>query len=294
MTRFFKVIVGICAYNEEKTIGGLLSSLLNQSLSNFILKKIIVVASGCTDRTEDIVREFAKKSEGLIELISEKERKGKLSALNIIMRRAKEEEYDYLVLANADIICEKETLQKVLQPLLLDESVYATCAGPLPCTNSSDLISFIVRLVWFMHNEIAIRRPFLSGELLALRRGLVERFPSFAPWEDIYITALLSRKELKYVFVNDAIVYMKKLPSSLSEVLRQQVRYQTGNLHIKKILGYSKPTLSFSFVVRIMPEVVRKFGLLRIPHYIVALLIYLSARLCARFNLFRNRIPFRW
>jgi glycosyltransferase involved in cell wall biosynthesis len=61
MTRLFKVIVGICAYNEEKTIGGLLSSLLNQSLSNFIINKIIVVASGCTDRTEDIVREFAKK-----------------------------------------------------------------------------------------------------------------------------------------------------------------------------------------------------------------------------------------
>ncbi|MEZ4516212.1 MAG: glycosyltransferase [Chloroflexota bacterium] len=49
--------IGIMAYNEEANICRLLDRLLHQRLTTVEIAEIIVAASGCTDRTEDIVRE---------------------------------------------------------------------------------------------------------------------------------------------------------------------------------------------------------------------------------------------
>ena len=47
--------VGVMAYNEEQNIGKLLAALKGQSLENVEIRQIIVVSSGSTDRTDDIV-----------------------------------------------------------------------------------------------------------------------------------------------------------------------------------------------------------------------------------------------
>ena len=75
-----KISVSICvaAYNEEANIGRLLDAMNRQKLSCCLIKEIIVVASGCTDRTEEIVRQKMKKNQ-LIKLLPQQERKGKAS-----------------------------------------------------------------------------------------------------------------------------------------------------------------------------------------------------------------------
>jgi len=65
--------IGIAAHNEEANIGKLLQNLLTQPLEDSVLlEEIIVVASGCTDRTEEIVEEFAMKDKRVM-LITEEE-----------------------------------------------------------------------------------------------------------------------------------------------------------------------------------------------------------------------------
>ena len=54
--------VGITAHNEEKNIGKLLEALLGQELEQVEISEMIVVASGCTDRTCDVVREYEKRA----------------------------------------------------------------------------------------------------------------------------------------------------------------------------------------------------------------------------------------
>jgi len=49
--------VGITACNEEANIGRLLEAMPIQLLDEVEIAEIIVVASECTDRTEEIVRE---------------------------------------------------------------------------------------------------------------------------------------------------------------------------------------------------------------------------------------------
>jgi len=60
--KIIKVSIGIMAYNEEANIGRLLARLLEQRTQKVKIEKILVVASGCTDRTEDIVRHWSQKN----------------------------------------------------------------------------------------------------------------------------------------------------------------------------------------------------------------------------------------
>ena len=53
-----KVVVVIPAYNEEESIGGVLSSLMSQTR---MPDEIHVIANGCTDDTADRARRFAPR-----------------------------------------------------------------------------------------------------------------------------------------------------------------------------------------------------------------------------------------
>jgi biofilm PGA synthesis N-glycosyltransferase PgaC len=55
-----RVSIGICVYNEEKNIGRLLDKLLTQKTDLSDISEIYVVSSGSKDRTNEIVRTFAK------------------------------------------------------------------------------------------------------------------------------------------------------------------------------------------------------------------------------------------
>jgi glycosyltransferase involved in cell wall biosynthesis len=81
--------VGITAHNEEANIGQLLEAICYQRLHLVEISEIIVVASGCTDRTEDIVREHAAH-DPRIQLFVQEKREGKTSAINIFLANARE------------------------------------------------------------------------------------------------------------------------------------------------------------------------------------------------------------
>ena len=53
--------VGIMAYNEEANIGQLLKALVTQRTSAVTLSEIVVVASGCTDGTQAIVKAWCRR-----------------------------------------------------------------------------------------------------------------------------------------------------------------------------------------------------------------------------------------
>ena len=78
--------MGICAHNEALNIGKLLNNILTKQKLP-AESEVLVVCSGCTDQTVEIVKEFHNK-DSRIKPIVEKERKGKASAVNQILSKA--------------------------------------------------------------------------------------------------------------------------------------------------------------------------------------------------------------
>ena len=64
--------IGVTAHNEEQNIGKCLRALQNQLLREVEITEIMVVASGCTDRTHEIVEEIAATDERIKLIVQKK------------------------------------------------------------------------------------------------------------------------------------------------------------------------------------------------------------------------------
>jgi cellulose synthase/poly-beta-1,6-N-acetylglucosamine synthase-like glycosyltransferase len=223
-----KVSIGITAHNEEKNMGKLLERLSKEKFS-FNLKEIIVVASGCTDKTEEIVREHIKKSEG-IKLIPEIRRMGKSSAVNIILKKAKG---DVIVFICADNIPKKSSINELVRELL-NERTMASTGRPIPLENKNTLFGYISHFIWILHHEICLESPKISGELFAIRRGIVDELPYNIINDDGYFTSILRKKDYKISYVKRAVTYMIGKNSLLYHIRRRR-RIARGYMQLKEI-----------------------------------------------------------
>src|SRR3974390_46050 len=105
--------IGIMAYNEEANIGRTIHAILQQQGPSFLIEEVIVVASGCTDRTVPIVSEIALQ-ESRVRLCVQEKREGKASAINLFLKQAI---CRVVVLIGADVIPEASALEYLCAPL---------------------------------------------------------------------------------------------------------------------------------------------------------------------------------
>ncbi len=278
------VSIGICAYNEERNIGRLLSFLQKEKF-RFNVIEIIVVASGCTDRTVDIVREFTKVDKR-INLIVEKKRKGKASAINIILRKAKG---DLLVFIGGDNLPAKGSVDKVIKPLL-NKDVGASSGRPIPL-NSNGIKGKIEGTIWLLHHKICEKFPKISGELCAIKTYLVRRIPPNIINDDSYITALILRNGLKIKYVPNAVTYMVEKSKTLISHLKRRRRIARGYIQLKEIgMNYSIPlSLVFFSLVELIKEKHVKFSIV-----LLAIILEIIANFIAFIDTIVGYTPFRW
>jgi len=224
------ISVGIMAYNEEGNIGRLLEALLSQKMRHGIMKEIIVVASGCTDRTEDITREYGQK-DSRIKLLIQKNREGKASAINYYLSQAKG---DIIVLESGDTIPDTETIDRLIAPFE-DPSVGMTGAHPVPVNDRDCFIGFVVHMMWGLHHKIALETPKL-GELVA-SRNIVREIPHDSAVDEASIEAIIREAGLELRYCPAAIV-QNKGPETIKDFLKQRRRIAAGHTHLAKEKGY--------------------------------------------------------
>ena len=119
--------LGIMAHNEAANIGRLLARVAASRLERVRVAEIIVVASGCTDDTEAIVR-AAAAADPRIRLISQPTREGKASAMNLFLRDAA---CDVLILSSADLLPSEDAIERLVSPFA-DPEVGMTACRPEP------------------------------------------------------------------------------------------------------------------------------------------------------------------
>ncbi|MFX0198431.1 MAG: glycosyltransferase [Candidatus Hodarchaeota archaeon] len=288
-----KVTVGICAYNEENNIGGLLDNLLTkQELPQG--SKVVVVCSGCTDSTPEIVKSFHEKDRR-VRLILEDGRKGKAHALNILFERARRVA-DILVLVNADALPKIGSIKKLLEPFR-NRNVGATAGRPMPINTLQGLPNSLVHTIWDLHHRISLYKEVkLSGELCAIRPCLVEKIPIDLAVDEPYIEMLIRNQGYEIMYVPESIVYILG-PTSFQELLKQRRRIWVGNLQMKKTTGFNPSTTNTRNVL--LSAVMEKSGLnvtklLEILYFMLTAVEEICAYLGARWDFSKGSIPYTW
>ncbi len=235
--------VGVTAHNEEANIGKLLQSLTEQELRNVEIAEIIVVASGCTDRTEDIVREWCQR-EPRVRLLVQKAREGKPAAVNLFLREARE---DICVLESGDTLPGPDTIENLVCPFA-DPTVGMTGAQKIPVNAPEDVVGYLSHLRLRMEHELCMEIPRL-GELVAFRKVL-EHIPPDVAMDEAFVEALVIRRGMEVRYAPEAKVYNKG-PTTVGDFIRQRRRNYAGHLHLKRKYGYRVSSLDTWRVLRI-------------------------------------------
>lgn len=244
-----RVSYGICAYNEEANIAYLLENLLAQPLPSYAeLCKIIIVSSGSTDRTNHLIKSFGKKDDQII-LIEELERNGKASAINEIL---KEVEGDVLVIVAADNLPAEGSVALLVERLYLNNKVGAVSARPIPVNHHNDRLGCLVHLIWKLHHRQLshlIKKKdagHVSGEMFAMRTGVITKIPPVVINDDAYIALTFREREMDVNYCPDAVVFMKA-PETVLDFVAQRRRVVFGHHQLTK-MGLCPKTLEGMFL----------------------------------------------
>jgi poly-beta-1,6-N-acetyl-D-glucosamine synthase len=228
--------VGIMAYNEEANIGRLLEALLAQKTRLASLDEILVVASGCTDRTEAIVEEFAAR-DGRIRLLTQVRKEGKAAAVNLLLRHT---DCEVIILESADTLPLPETIEELVSPLQ-DPAVGMVGGHPVPTNSRATFMGYAAHLVWELHHGIALRHPKM-GEAIAFR-NVFHQIPYDTAVDEASIEPLIVGQGLRLCYAPRAIVYNRG-PERAGEFVKQRRRVFAGHLYVKDTLGYKVSTMS--------------------------------------------------
>ena len=228
--------LGIMAHNEAANIGRLLARVGASRLDQVAVAEIIVVASGCTDDTEAIVREAAA-ADPRIRLISQPTREGKASAMNLFLRDAA---CDVLILSSADLLPSEDAIERLVSPFA-DPEIGMTACRPEPLNDPATFMGFAAHLLWDLHHQMNLE-GFKAGEMIAFRK-VFARIPPHTAVDEASVEPLIRGQGYGVRYVPDAVVYNKG-PETVNDFLRQRRRIYAGHLEMQAALGYSVSTMS--------------------------------------------------
>lgn len=234
--------VGVMAYNEQANIAAALHSILGQQLTTRRIAELIVVASGCEDRTADIVADIARH-DSRVRLIQQEQREGKASAINLFISAACS---PVLVMVSADVLVEGGAFEALLGHF--DDPAVGMVGGhPTPVNSRATFLGHAVHLQWRLHDRIARQAPKL-GEVVAFR-NVVPSIPLDTAVDEISIQALVSQLGYRLVYEPRAVVYNRG-PATVPDFLRQRRRIFAGHLRVREQQSYSASTMSVWRAVR--------------------------------------------
>jgi cellulose synthase/poly-beta-1,6-N-acetylglucosamine synthase-like glycosyltransferase len=234
---FNQVTVGICAYNEAKNIGNLLNNILTkQELS--LDSEVLVVCSGCTDATNEIVQAYSTQ-DPRVKMHVELKRSGKFSAINYILANAKA---DAILFVSADTLPINGSFRRLVQGL--DKfNVGIVCGNPVPVNAPSSRVAELVQLLWRFHghvfqelNDAGLARH--ATEMFCIRKGIVGQIPNQTVNDDAFIAVTAKEKGWLIKFDTQSKVLICG-PVTFKEYFAQRRRILFGHYQIRKLTGKS-------------------------------------------------------
>ena len=228
--------IGIMAYNEEANISQLLDALVSQHLSQVVLSEIVVVASGCTDRTQAIVYQWATR-DSRIRLLVQPRREGKASAINHFLMQARER---IVVLCSADLLPAGTAIEQLVAPFV-DPEIGMTGGRPVPVNDPKTFMGFAAHTLWDLHHRVNLA-SFKAGEMIAFRK-IFQRIPYDTVVDEASLEPVIRGQGYAVRYVPAAVVHNKG-PDTIKDFLTQRRRIYSGHLAVRHALGYTVSTMS--------------------------------------------------
>ncbi|MBI4080855.1 MAG: glycosyltransferase [Candidatus Levybacteria bacterium] len=230
------VTIAISAYNEVENIRKFLRSVVKQSEAGYVLKEIIVISDGSTDRTSEIVKQFPDKR---VTLFTFKNRIGKSSHLNFIYKMFKT---DYLIQSDSDIVMKGNLVIAELIKVLENNKRIGMCGGnPIPLkpkTLTEKAINCTVEAYLELRKLVRDGNNIFSadGRLLAFRKAFIKEVhvPSDMIANDAFVYFCCITRCWKYAFVPEAVVLFRS-PKNVQDQIRQNTRFRAAPLRFKKM-----------------------------------------------------------
>lgn len=236
-------MVGVTAHNEEQNIGPLLERLRSVEIEDATVR-IVVVASGCTDRTVPIAQEAARH-DARVELMVDPERRGKAVAINQLLGAARDA--DVIVMESADTLPNAGAIE-ILVKRFDDPAIGMVGARPVPEDDPSTFLGFTVQLLWKLHHGVASRSP-KQGELVAWR-NVVPRIPEEAAVDEAYLEAEILHAGLSLAYEPAAVV-RNRGAATVGAFISQRRRIHAGHRALAASTRYRPATRDHLLLARL-------------------------------------------
>jgi cellulose synthase/poly-beta-1,6-N-acetylglucosamine synthase-like glycosyltransferase len=237
--------IGICASDRAENLTFLVKLIESETFpEDIVLKRVVIVASGCSEATLDPVRHLAKSDDRIL-LIEEKLRHGKASAINAIQKNASG---NYLVFINSDAIPGKGSIAKLLSTISQDGSRIGVASGCPSFNRGNSATSLVEELMWSVHNECSLRLNHMnlsnhgSDEMMVVRTELLSQLPDGLVNDGAYIAGNARLRGYSVKFCNEAPVRID-VPSRCVDLIRQRQRIIFGHFQVWRLTGRSPKTV---------------------------------------------------
>jgi cellulose synthase/poly-beta-1,6-N-acetylglucosamine synthase-like glycosyltransferase len=226
------VSVLVVAHNEESLIASRLDNLLPLDYPNDKLQ-LVVASDGSTDRTNQIVREYAAHQ---IQLLEFPTRMGKPAVLDSTVCKLNG---DIVVLSDANSLMDPQSVRKLVR-WFADPRVGVACGEIVlidpPTGRNVD--SLYWRYETFLKRCEGKLGALLgaSGPLYAIRRTLFPRIPPGTIVDDFVIPLLARlRSGCRIVYDETAIAY-EETPADIATEFQRRARIGAGGFHSLPVL----------------------------------------------------------
>ena len=220
---FVSIIVS--AYNEERVVENRINNLLNLDYPKDKYE-IIVVESGSTDNTYQIVNDVINKRKNTInptiKLLREKRRKGKASAINFGQKNANG---DIILGTDANTIFDKNVLKEMI-PHFEDRKVGAVdgryvVLNPDNTLTSSESFYWELESIMRMGESVLGSVCALHGKINAWRKNIVDADTDMLA-EDLDMAVQIKRKGYKIQYEPNAIAYEPSAKTHKDQIIQKE------------------------------------------------------------------------
>lgn len=266
--------IGICASDRSEGLPSLLKLIESERYDKYAMRRIIIVASGCSRETLDQLHNLASMDER-IQIIEEPTRHGKSEAVNRIIESKLG---DFLVLVNSDAMPQKDAINTLMEAIECNPRVGVVSASPF-FESSKGALSDILELMWTLHNDWSLTlnhagiNNHASDELMVVSSLALSKLPDGVVNDGAYIAGTAFLRGFSIKFSKTARVKID-VPDRLTDLIQQRRRIIFGHFQVWKWLGQSPrtaelmllaaPTLSLGLLIKRIAQTPRLFRILPI------------------------------